>query len=424
MGKRKILIIVGVGILIAIVLVLFTLRKSPGAESQYEFVEIGRGDIENIVSSTGEIKPVGTVEVGTQVSGTIEKVMADFNDKVKPGQVLAVLDTTLLAASVKDAEATVINATTQYELALTDYQNNLKLYEKDLISEFEMNTVKASKESARASLLSAEVNLKRAKANLKYAVIHSPISGTVIDRSIEPGQTVAASFSTPTLFVIAEDLSEMEIHVSVDESDIGLIKEGQAVRFTVLAYPNEIFTGTVREVRLQPTTIQNVVMYTVIVDASNDSGLLLPGMTADVEFLIEQRTDVLMVNNSALQFTPSLSMLSDFRRTRFEGLPDSLKAEERERGSDMQNQFMSFGGSSGEREIPEDVKALWYLDQNGNLNVIPVKTGVTDGKNTEIVAIRNPISEGMEVITRVNQSKEEEETRGRNFLFPGPPGRH
>lgn len=422
MKKKKWLIIAGIGILVAIVIV-FVVRRRQGAESQYEFVEIERGNIENIVSSTGELKPVGTVEVGTQVSGNIEKVLVNFNDKVKAGQVLVVLDTTVLAASVKDAEANLIKATAQYEVALADYQNNLRLYEKDMISEFEMNSVKANKETAHASLLSAQINLKRAKQNLKYAVIVSPIDGTIIDRNIEPGQTVAASFSTPTLFVIAEDLSKMEIHVSVDESDIGQIKEGQGVRFTVLAYPDEIFTGTVREVRLQPTTIQNVVMYTVIVDASNDKGLLLPGMTADVDFLIEQRNDVLMVNNSALQFIPTQTMLAEFRRNRFERLPDSLKAKARERMSNVQNQFRGPAGFSGEREVPENVKTLWYLDQKGKLDAIPVKTGVTDGKNTEIEGINAQIKIGMKVISRVTQTKEEVNSNNRNLFMPGPPGR-
>ncbi len=422
MRKKKFIIIIGIVIFISIGLILLGTMRGPNPESKFEFVEIERGDIENIVSSTGELRPVRTVEVGTQVSGTIDKVFADFNDKVEKGQVLAVLDTTLLAASVKEAEANVIKAKNQYELALFDFENNLKLYEKDLISEFEMNSFRTSKETARASLLSAEANLKRAQANLEYAVINSPIDGTVIDRSIEPGQTVAASFSTPTLFIIAEDLSEMEIHVSVDESDIGLIKEGQEVRFTVLAYPEETFSGVVREIRLQPSTIQNVVMYTVIVDALNEEGLLLPGMTADVEFLVEQRKDVLMVNNSVFSFNPTQEMLIEFRKNRFEKLPDSLKAINRERMA--QRQLMSPGGLSTEREITEDLKILWSMDGNGNINAIPVRIGATDGKNTEIVGTHIPVQEGMRIISKVTQYKEEEtKSNSRNLFMPGPPGR-
>lgn len=427
MRKKKFIIIIGIVIFISVGLILLGTMRGPNPESKFEFVEIERGDIENIVSSTGELRPVRTVEVGTQVSGTIDKVFADFNDKVEKGQVLAVLDTTLLAASVKEAEANVIKAKSQYELTLFDFENNLKLYEKDLISEFEMNSFRTSKETTRASLLSAEANLKRAQANLEYAVINSPIDGTVIDRSIEPGQTVAASFSTPTLFIIAEDLSEMEIHVSVDESDIGLIKEGQEVRFTVLAYPEETFSGVVREVRLQPSTIQNVVMYTVIVDSSNEEGLLLPGMTADVEFLIEQRKDVLMVNSSTIRFQPTQKMVEEFQKNRLEQLPDLIKERSQQRMAQMQHlgEGVSGEGFSAEREIPEDMAVLWCINDNEELDIIPVRTGATDGKNTEIEGINTQIIEGMKIISKVAQDKDEgAATDSRNIFMPRPPGRH
>lgn len=276
--KKRTKIIIGAVLLVAVVVFCGTIiRKHSNGSAKFTYARVERGNIENTISSTGTLNAKGTVEVGTQVSGTISKVSADFNDRVRKGQILAVLDTTALASSVRDAEANLVKAQAQYDLARTKYEDAQELYQNNLISKIDFKTSKTEYQAARATLLSAQANSERTHTNLKYAVIRSPINGTVINRNIEPGQTVAASFSTPTLFVITEDLSQMEIHAYVDESDIGQVKKGQSVRFTVDAYPDETFYGTVRQIRLQPETIQNVVNYTIVVDATNDKGLLLPG---------------------------------------------------------------------------------------------------------------------------------------------------
>ncbi|MCK4915784.1 MAG: efflux RND transporter periplasmic adaptor subunit, partial [Candidatus Eisenbacteria sp.] len=266
---KKIAIIAAGIVAVAIVVWQFAGRSGPEQTGRFEFVEVERGDIENIISSSGTLSAVGTVEVGTQVSGTIARILVDYNETVRAGQVLAVLDTTMLSASVRDARAGVVRARALYDQAVRDYDRESDLHENDLISDAQLSDTQTSVETARAGVLSAEASLDRSRANLKYAVVRSPIDGTVIMRNIEPGQTVAASFSTPTLFVIAEDLSEMEIHALVDESDIGAIREGQSVRFTVEAHMDEEFTGVVRQIWLKPQTVQNVVMYTVVVDAQN-----------------------------------------------------------------------------------------------------------------------------------------------------------
>ncbi|MCK5597812.1 MAG: efflux RND transporter periplasmic adaptor subunit, partial [Candidatus Eisenbacteria sp.] len=328
---------------VAIVVWQFAGRSGPEQTGRFEFVEVERGDIENIVSSSGTLSAVGTVDVGTQVSGTIARILADYNETVRAGQVLAVLDTTMLSASVRDARAGVVRARSLHDQAVRDYDREQDLHENDLISDAQLSDTQTSVETARAGVLSAEASLDRSRANLRYAVIRSPIDGTVIMRNMEPGQTVAASFSTPTLFVIAEDLSEMEIHALVDESDIGAIREGQSVRFTVEAYMDEEFTGVVRQIWLQPQTVQNVVMYTVVVDARNDRGLLYPGMTATTDFLIDERHDVLMVPNAALKLRATPGMFEEMRATmeaRTAELPDSLRQA-------MQERMARHGGGGG-----------------------------------------------------------------------------
>jgi HlyD family secretion protein len=236
-------------------------------EEIYQTAKVSRGNIENTVTCTGTLSAVGTVQVGTQVSGAIDHIFVDFNDRVTKNQVLAVVDTTQLAAAVVDAEANLANASALYQQALAEYKRNLPLAEKGYVSPEEFLPVETTVKTREATIKSASASLERARANLRNAVIRSPIEGTVISRAVESGQTVAASFSTPTLFVIASDLSQMEIMVSVDEGDIGQVKQGQTARFTVQGYPDETFHGLVRQIRLQPGTVSNVVTYTVVVTA-------------------------------------------------------------------------------------------------------------------------------------------------------------
>jgi HlyD family secretion protein len=416
--KRKLptLLLITIPGLVVMVFMVSVLCRKPSKNGDFEFTTAERGDIINIISSTGTLEAQGTVEVGTQVSGTIDKVYVDFNDQVKKNQILAVLDSTLLAAAVREAEANLQRAQAEMDLAATKFEDAQQLYEAHYISELDFKSAKTEYESARASLLSAQANLDRARLNLTYAVIRSPINGTVIDRVVEPGQTVAASLSTPTLFLIAEDLTHMEIHAYVDESDIGQIKQGLRVRFTVEAYPDEEFTGTVQEIRLQPEVIQNVVNYTVVIDAMNQNGLLLPGMTATVDFIIDERKDVLLISNSALRFEPSAEMLAEFQqhvREKFASLPDSVKQNLREGMSSSPHK--SDGG-----EIPEDAGVLWYFDKDNKLSMMAVHIGVTDGKNTEI--IDNPgIEQGMRFISATTKTTTSNTNSRSNQRRPGPP---
>jgi len=437
---KKILIAAAV-VVVAVVIVwqLFG-RGGSEAASRYEFAEVERGDIENVVSSSGTLSAVGTVDVGTQVSGTIAKILVDYNEPVRAGQVLAVLDTTMLSASVRDARGGLIRARALRDQAVRDFEREQDLHEEELISDAQFSDTRTAMETAEASLLSAAASLDRARANLKYAVIRSPIDGTVIMRNIEPGQTVAASFSTPTLFVIADDLSQMEIHALVDESDIGSIREGQHVRFTVEAYIDDVFHGVVRQVWLQPQTISNVVMYTVVVDADNESGLLYPGMTATTDFLVDERSDVLMVPNAALRLRATPDMFEEMRESmqeRMAELPDSVQQAMHERMGGREGPPGGAGGASsaggagggvgggmgggmalgGDRD--DNSAMLWYLDDQGRLSATRIVKGVSDGRVTEIVRGRG-VEEGMRVITAVN---EVEDNGPSNPLATGPFGR-
>ncbi len=347
--------------------------------SYFEFAETTMGDLENIVSSTGTIEALNTVEIGTQVSGIISDLRVDFNDQVSNGQVLAVLDTSILASQVRDKRAALLRAEAQYEQAEAEYNRNKPLFEKGFISEKEFVPVKTNMEVTKASVMSAEVDLDRARINLDYAEIRSPIDGIIIDRTVEKGQTVAASFQTPTMFIVAEDLSRMQILADVDESDIGMIEQGMPVRFTVQAYIDKEFSGVVNQIRLQPKTEQNVVNYTVVVDADNDEGLLLPGMTATVDFIIEQVKNVILVSNSALRFEPSQSMMLEFRE-RTQNNPGNPPG-----GNGRMSGLGEGTGAQRGGERPDDTGMLWYVDDLGNTSMMIVRTGATDGINTEII---------------------------------------
>jgi len=323
----------------------------------------------------------------------------------------------LLKTALMDAQANLEKAKAMLEQATADYNRNLPLFEKGLISEAEFLPIKIQLKTQRANLTSAQAAFERAQRNLKYAFIHSPINGTVIQRNVEEGQTVAASFQAPVLFIIAEDLAKMEIHAQVDESDIGLIKEGQRVTFMVQAYPDKIFHGVVRQIRLQPTTIQNVVNYTVVIDAANNDNLLLPGMTATVDFIVEERKDVLLVPNTALRFQPSQQAMQEFfdqAKKRMEAAPDSVKNK-------LPNMASVPPGANSTRSRPKDAAAVWYLDENNRLAMAPFKAGITDGKLTEVVMSRD-LKEGMQVIVGMSSGNATKTTSStqRNFGPPRP----
>ena len=397
----------------ALLFVLAACRKA--GPDKYEYGEVTRGDITNTVSSTGTTEPVGKVEIGTQVSGSVERVLADFNDMVEQGQLLAVLDTAPLAAALRDAEAGLARAEAQQAQAASEQKRKQELFDLGLISESELETALTGAASARASLLSAEAAVERAGTNLGYAFIRSPIAGMILDRSIEPGQTVAASFSTPTLFVVVEDLAKMRILALVDESDIGQVDSGIPVKFTVQAYPDREFAGTVTQVRLQPQTTSNVVNYTVVVEAENDDGVLLPGMTATVDFYVEQRQGVLLVPSTALSLKPTEEMVEQLRKSRAGRQPDSAGPRPRPDSASAANTASPDAGA--------DVGRLWCLDEQGRLYAVPVRVGATDGRNTEVTPVRGGLKEGMKVVTRASGTPAEDHGPRRGGFGGGVFGR-
>ena len=265
----------------------------------YITINITRGDLSYTVSATGEIQPVNTVNVGSQVSGTIDNLYVDFNSNVKKGDILLTIEPSVLQASVDEAMASLTSAKSQRDFAFSEYKRNKTLYNDGFISRAEMEQSETTYNQAEQSVKKAQSTYDRAVTNLSYATITSPVDGTVISRKVDIGQTVAASFSTPDLFEIAEDLTKMQIETSVSEADIGVIREGQPVTFTVDAYPTDIFNGTVRQVRLSPTTTSNVVVYTVVIDVDNSDMRLMPGMTAFVTVIINSAENVYKAQNAA-----------------------------------------------------------------------------------------------------------------------------
>ncbi len=280
---------------------------------KHEFItiNISRGDLRHVVSATGEIRPVNTVNVGSQVSGTIDNLYVDFNTKVKKGDILLTIEPSVLQASVDEAKAALDSATSQRNFAKNEYERNKMLFEGDMIARAEMEQSLTAYEQAEQSVKRMQSQYDRAVTNLGYATISSPVDGTVISRKVDIGQTVAASFQTPDLFEIAEDLTKMQIETAVSEADIGVIKEGQNVTFSVDAYPTETFQGIVRQIRLSPTTTSNVVVYTVVIDVDNSDLRLMPGMTAFVTIIISERDNVWKATNSAFLVRSFKNILED-----------------------------------------------------------------------------------------------------------------
>ncbi len=382
-----------------------------GAKAEYRLVEVTRGDVRATVSSTGTLQAIKTVAVGTQVSGKISDIYVDFNDHVTEGQLIARIDPVLLEQAVSSAEADVERSEAQLAQAQSDLDRIERLYQRQVATESERVAAQYTQAIAKAGLKSAKVNLDRARQNLSYSEIRSPISGIVLSRTVDAGQTVAASFSAPQLVVIAEDLSAMEILASVDESDIGRISKGQAAQFTVQAYPDDKFTGTVSQIRLQPAAQENVVSYTVVVAVANPDGRLLPGMTATVDFIVAEATDVWRVPNAALRFRPTTEMQAAARAS-FQGRARSGDASARHAGRD----------STAAHD--QNRATLWYQTPDGKPTPLRVVIGITDGQLTEISS--EQLHEGLQVIASVTTA-----TTASSGVNPfqtqqsrnGPPGR-
>ena len=303
--KKKIIIGIIVVALAAIVLVLLT---GKGKELKMNTTIVKEEIVEITVTATGYVQPVDKVEVGTQVSGVIEKIFVDFNSQVKKGQLLAELDKATLRERLTQAQASVSSAESDLKFAQQNYDRVEQLYEAKAATQTSYEDAVNRLAQARTSSTNAKANLQQAQVNLGYAEIYSPIDGVILDRAVEQGQTVAASFNTPTLFTIANDLKRMQVEAAVDEADIGQVRVGQEVRFTVDAYPGDVFDGTVKQIRLQPTVTSNVVTYTVIVEAPNPDEKLFPGMTASITVIVQSEKGA-VVPVSAFKFNPSADVM-------------------------------------------------------------------------------------------------------------------
>ncbi|HTE47652.1 MAG TPA: efflux RND transporter periplasmic adaptor subunit [Gemmatimonadaceae bacterium] len=350
-------------------------RRADGAEApSYRTAALTRGSITSTVSATGTLQAVRTVQVGTQVSGQVAQIYADFNQKVKQGQLLARIDPTLQQQAVQDAQAQLEKAQAQLTQAQDEFTRSKALFDARVITASEFGTTQSTFAVQQASVKSAQIALDRARQNLSYTSIYAPIDGVIVERNVDVGQTVAASLSAPQLFLIANDLSEMQILASVDESDIGQIKEGQTVQFTVQSYPSKRFTGTVKQVRLQSTTTDNVVNYTAVIGVKNDEGNLLPGMTATVKFVTASADNVLSVPNAALRITPTAAMLE-------------------------QSGEKAPVAHTGKAVLRPAASLLWVVDKAETVRAIHVQPGLSDGQKTEVTG--DGITDGMQVVTSV-----------------------
>lgn len=361
----------------------------------FRFVTVERGNLQQTVSATGTLGAVTTVSVGTQVSGQVSELLVDYNDQVKKGQLLARIDPTLAQQAVVDAQANVDKARAQLLQGQRDFNRNRELTSDGLLARSAFEQSESSLDVARASVKSAQVALDRARQNLAYTNVYAPIDGVVVERNVQQGQTVAASLSAPQLFLIANDLAHMQILAQVGESDIAQIQQEQAVTFTVQALPNQKFKGTVRQVRLQSTTSDNVVNYTVVIAVDNAQNKLLPGMTARVEFQTRAAEDVLKVSNAALRFKPTDEQLAEL------GVQKAAKPAKTTTTSTTSTADRAARRASRTGERPT-IATLYFLDPSGKLANARVATGVTDGASTEIrVRENSAIKAGMKVVAGI-----------------------
>jgi HlyD family secretion protein len=383
---------------------------SKQSSSQWRTAAVEKGDLNVEITASGTVNPHSLVSVGTQVSGTISRIFVDFNSRVKKGQLIALLDTTFLQAAVEDASATLNKAQAQETLTRRNAERTKDLFDKGLSAQADLDQAAADYEAAKAAISSARAQLDRAKINLAYATIRSPITGVVVNRNVDVGQTVAASFSTPTLFTIADDLSKMQALASIDEADIGQVRIGQTARFTVDAYPDRSFTGTVTQVRLQPTTVQNVVTYTVMIDVDNPDLALMPGMTANITLAVQQARDVLKVPMAALKFTPAeFQGKTGVHRT---GVGDSAARMARRPDS-----------ANVKDTVRKKDRARIFILEDNKPKLVPVKTGLS---NSGYVAVegypQGNLQAGQLVIVGLISQSAKTSTQQQSPLGGGAPG--
>jgi HlyD family secretion protein len=492
--------------LLLIVLVLagyYIFLGNKAKKYEFRFDKASTGDLTVYVTATGTINPVTSVDVGTQVSGIVSKLYADFNSVVKKGQVIAQIDSTFLVQAVKDAEANLDKTKAQFEESKRNLAREKAMLDRGLESQVNYDAALTTYEANAASMKSAQASIDRAKINLAYSTIYAPISGVVVNRAVNIGQTVAASFSSPTLYTIANDLSRMQVLTTVDESDIGRISIGQEATFSVDSYPDETFKGTVSQIRLAPVTVQNVVNYTVVIEVNNDQLKLMPGMTANVKILVAKAQNVLKIPNMALRFQPPAEVIDtakvssmregmgrfprdgggappesmiasrgpdgapgpdgpggggpgmEGRRERFRALRDSITAahggtiSEEDLRAEMRKVLGDVFRGGPQRQaapaavtvkppartqfgidlrFPEFQKSayvpsqqtgrgrVWMLNASGKLEPVMVRTGITDGRSTEVRS--QFLKEGDQVVLGIIYDADSQKEQARSPLTP------
>jgi len=400
---KKLKWILPIIIIIALAVYLIIKPRLDAKNLDFSFTTIEKGNIEANVSSTGTLEAINTVEIGTQISGTIKKIYVDYNDKVEAGQLLAEMDLKLLQTNLTNAKANLAVIQAQLNQAKEEFERDKVLYEEKVISEQKFTNSKYIFQQASSAKEAAAAAVKTINVNIGFAHITSPISGTVTERSVEEGQTLAASFATPRLFIIAEDLSKMQILADVDESDIGYIRNNMQVRFTVQTYPEKEFFGVVSQIRLQPIKINNVVNYKVVVDVNNEKGLLLPGMTANLEFITDAVKDVLLINNSAFRFRPTEEMLEEIKPLLIAKakkiLPDSLH----DNFNKAINNDETYTPANFKKKLPSNFDGFFYQDKNEKLDFMFVQLGIKSGLQSEIKQFlgAKPLNVGDKVINSI-----------------------
>jgi HlyD family secretion protein len=421
-------------------------KSAKNGDKTYEYTAIKRGAIEKTVSSSGSLTPVATVNVLSFMSGKVEKIYTDYNAIVKKGDVLAELNTDMLKLEYKQELAAVIESRATYEAKLVNYQSQQRFSEKKLISDYELKTSKTELDVQAAKLASAEAKLEVIETKInQYAAITAPIDGIVLERSISVGDTVtdsSSNSSSASIFLLAENLEEMQIETGVGELDISSIRVGQDVRFTVEALPRKTFSGVVSSKRLMPTVSDNVVSYTVIINVDNKDGSLLPGMTCAVEFIEERSEDILLVPNAALRYQPSSMTAEAIADKVFTASLSGMTEEQRNTATTTRDQQQSAPASSGANSganrtltslampnagamgrmgggmgpppqgqsgrqanqsapTQEILKSLWFINESGKLDVVMVRVGISDGSFTEIHAVRGSSDNALENISKI-----------------------
>ncbi|MCM4170759.1 efflux RND transporter periplasmic adaptor subunit [Arenibacter sp. TNZ] len=398
-------LIIGSIVVVILAIIVYSFAKNDNAVTiEAKTVIAKKANVTTMVTATGTIEPITQVEVGTQVSGVVEKIFVDYNSEVKEGQLLAELDKTNLLATLTQTQSTYDNAVNQRNYTKTIYDRQKILYDSQVISKSDFDDANYNYETAKGTVTQRLSDLQKAKTNLSYADIYSPIDGVVLSRAIDEGQTVAASFSTPTLFTIAKDLKEMQVEADVDEADIGQVKEGQRVSFTVDAYLGEEFDGVVTQVRLNPTVTSNVVTYTVVIKADNPDLKLKPGLTATISIYTLELKDVLTTEAKAINFKPTRPELTAY--------------------NEQQNITVQQTSERPTERSADEVNGnvVWVYGSNGEIKANKVTLGASDGVNVQIL---DGLSEGDKLVYSLEGvSKTEAKTAAKSEspFMPQRPG--